>query len=147
MIIGDDADRLDAHGTIRAAGCVVWRAAETGLEVLVAHRDRYDDWSFPKGKRDPGESDEACARREVKEETNLEGEFGPELTSVTYVDHKGRNKVVRYWLMRWCRGEFVPNEEVDEVLWLGPPEAAALLSYQHDENLLIEAVGVLRSMP
>lgn len=137
----------EQHGgvdkTVRAAGCVVWRPGTAGVELLIAHRDRYDDWAFPKGKRDPGETDQECAKREVLEETNVEGEFGQELTAANYVDHRGRDKVVRYWLMRYVAGAFAPNDEVDEVRWLSPSLAAAMLSYAHDVELLTEAVGLL----
>ena len=64
------------------------------------HRPRYDDWSLPKGKCEPGESYEDCARREVHEETGLQVELGDPLPEVRYRDHKDRPKVVRYWVMR-----------------------------------------------
>lgn len=100
------------------------------------HRDRYDDWSFPKGKVDGDETELACALREVKEETNVEGDIGDELPMVSYIDHKGRDKTVRYWSLRYTGGRFVPNDEVDQVLWLSPEAAAIKLSYQHDVALL-----------
>lgn len=129
---------------VRAGGGVVWRPAPggDGIEVLVVHRPRYDDWSLPKGKCDPGESFEDCARREVHEETGLACELGAELAEVRYVDHKGRPKVVRYWAMRPVGGSFSPNDEVDEVRWLSPESAADLLSYPHDRELpgLVPAV-------
>lgn len=128
---------------IRAAGCVVWRMGALGPEVLLAHRDRYDDWAFPKGKRESGETDEECARREVAEETNVGGALGPELGSARYVDHKGRDKVVRYWLMRYESGSFVPNDEVDRVVWLSPAEATEMLTYAHDREILAEASGMI----
>jgi 8-oxo-dGTP diphosphatase len=122
---------------VRAGGGVVWRPAADGIEVLVVHRPRYDDWSLPKGKCDPGEGFEAAALREVAEETGLACELGPFLAEVRYVDHKGRDKVVRYWSMRVDAVDhrFEPNDEVDEVRWLGPDEAADLLSYAHDRRL------------
>ena len=122
---------------IRAAGCLLYRAGKKGPEVLVAHRPRYDDWSLPKGKREPGESDLECALREVAEETGFRGEVGPELTSANY-EVNGRPKVVRYWLLLLTGGEFEPNEEVDEVRWVSPAEADALLGYEHDRLLLTE---------
>lgn len=100
------------------------------------HRPRYDDWSLPKGKLDPGESDLDCARREVLEETGVTGAVGPELVSTRYRDRKGRRKVVRYWAMERTGGRFEPNAEVDEVRWLGPDEAGPLLSYDHDRDVL-----------
>ena len=85
---------------VRAAGGVVWRRATDGeAEILLVHRPKYDDWTFPKGKCDAGEDDETCARREVEEETGLLCELGAELPSTEYIDPKGRPKVVRYWAM------------------------------------------------
>lgn len=120
-----------------AAGGVVERTAPDGtVLVLVVHRPRYDDWSFPKGKLDPGEDFLAAAVREVREETGLEVEVGEELASARYRDHKGRPKVVRYWRMRAVGGDFEPNDEVDEVRWLPAEGARALLTYPHDRALL-----------
>ena len=85
---------------MHAAGGVVTRDGDTGHEVVVVHRPRYDDWSLPKGKRDPGETDEQCAVREVEEETGLRCTLGRELLPTRYVDRHGRPKVVRYWHMQ-----------------------------------------------
>jgi 8-oxo-dGTP diphosphatase len=104
--------------------------------VVVVHRPRYDDWSFPKGKLLPGEGFEAAALREVREETGLRCELVEELTPVEYLDRIGRPKLVRYWLMRSLGGAFEPSREVDELRWLPPREATALLSYEHDRALL-----------
>lgn len=124
---------------VRAGGGVVAGRADDGSPtVLVVHRPRYDDWSLPKGKVDPGESDEECAEREVWEETGLRCRLGDELPSTRYVDHKGRAKLVRYWAMEVVDGAFVPNDEVDAIRWLPPAEAVALLSYAHD-TVVVEA--------
>jgi 8-oxo-dGTP diphosphatase len=119
---------------VRAAGGVVRREGR----IAVVHRPRYDDWSLPKGKLDPGETWEEAALREVREETGLECELGEELSSTTYHDRKGRFKLVRYWLMDPVEGEFAPNDEVDELRWLAPAEAVALLTYPRDQQLVQE---------
>src|SRR5690606_29563419 len=104
------------------------------VEVLVVHRPRYDDWSFPKGKCEIGEGHEACAVREVEEETGLRCSPGRELATVSYVDHRGRPKVVRYWEMAVgvAEGAFVPNDEVDRLEWLDLAAARRRLSYGRD---------------
>jgi 8-oxo-dGTP diphosphatase len=125
---------------IEAAGGAVCRHREDGeLEVLVVHRPRYDDWSLPKGKLDPGESAEDAARREVEEETGFRCELGVPLPSVRYLDHRGRPKRVQYWTMRPVEGAFTPNAEVDDLRWLTHEEALALLSYEHD-RVVVEAL-------
>jgi 8-oxo-dGTP pyrophosphatase MutT (NUDIX family) len=126
---------------VKASGGVVWRRGDRGIEVALVHRPRYDDWSFPKGKLDPGETWEDAALREVEEEIGLRCRLGHELPSTSYRDPKGRAKVVRYWLMEPLDGEFVPSREVDEVRWLLPGDADRLLSYEHDRELLREVDG------
>jgi len=128
---------------VEAGGCIVWRLGPASPQVLVVHRPRYDDWSMPKGKLDKGETFLEAAVREVEEETGCTGTIGPELDSVSYLDHKGRSKIVRYWLMRadpsFDASAFVPNEEVDVLSWMGVDEARAVLSYDHDVALLTQA--------
>ena len=119
---------------VKASGGVVVRDGKLAL----VHRPRYDDWSFPKGKLDAGESWEDAALREIEEEIGLRCRLGDELTPTSYRDNKGRAKVVRYWLMELIAGEFEPNDEVDEVRWVTPAEAAELLSYDRDRELLRE---------
>ena len=115
---------------VHAAGGVVLR---DGL-VAVVHRPRYDDWSLPKGKLDPGESFEEAAQREVEEETGLRCRLTRELPTVSY-DVRGRRKEVRYWAMEVeDETPFVPNDEVDQVRWVEPQEALALLSYDRDRE-------------
>jgi 8-oxo-dGTP diphosphatase len=126
---------------VRAAGGVVARDTGRGLEVLLVHRPAYGDWTFPKGKADPGESDEDCARREVEEETGLRCSLGRELPSTTYTDPRGRPKLVRYWLMEVVGGSLRFEHEIDEARWLAPAEAEALLSYERDLEVLHEAAG------
>jgi 8-oxo-dGTP diphosphatase len=128
---------MEPDGTVRAAGGVVVRPeGDHPAAVLVVHRPRYDDWTFPKGKAEAGESDEACALREVEEETTLRCALGRELPPTSYVDGKGRPKRVRWWIMRPVGGEAAPAHEVDEVRWVDPGEAARLLSYDRDRELL-----------
>ena len=126
---------------VKASGGVVWRRADRGVQVALVHRPRYDDWSFPKGKLDAGESWEEAALREVEEEIGLRCRLGHELPPTSYHDGKGRAKVVRYWMMEPLDGEFVPSHEVDEVRWLTPAEADRLLSYERDRELLREVSG------
>lgn len=119
---------------VEAAGGVV--LDEHGRMVLV-HRPRYDDWTLPKGKLDPGESFEEAALREVEEETGLRCRLVRELPAIEYEDAKGRSKVVRYWLMGVeANLGFVPNEEVDELRRLPPEEALAVLSYDLDHDVV-----------
>ena len=128
---------------VKASGGVVWRRGGDGaLELVVAHRPRYDDWSLPKGKLDPGESWEEAALREVEEEVGLRCRLGEELPPVHYRDNKGREKAVRYWLMQPEDGAapFTPNDEVDEMRWVDVADAPALLSYPHDAELVRAAV-------
>lgn len=117
---------------VEAAGGVVMRDGQ----VLIVHRPRYDDWTLPKGKLDPGESFEDGALREVWEETGLTCSLLDELPSTEYRDNKDRPKIVRYWLMEVEGGGFAPNDEVDEVRWVAADEAAAELTYDRDRGVL-----------
>lgn len=133
---------------VRAAGGIVLRAgAHGGWEVALVHRPRYDDWTFPKGKLEPEETHEACALREVEEETGLACSLGRFVGIVEYVDRKQRPKVVRYWLMQPDGGDFVPSDEVDELRWTPLADASALLTYPHDHDLLARAAAGLRPRP
>src|SRR2546430_10958724 len=126
---------------VRAAGGVLLRSGPGLLEVAIIHRPKYEDWSLPKGKLDGDESFEQAALREVEEETGMRAELGPELSPVSYRDRKGRTKLVRYWTMSVQDGEFSPGPEVDELRWLEPDAARALLSYEHDAELVREAIA------
>jgi 8-oxo-dGTP pyrophosphatase MutT (NUDIX family) len=123
-------------GVVRAAGGLVVRSDEHGPEVLIVHRESYDDWTFPKGKVEPGETDEDCAIREVWEETGLSCVLREELESTEYVDGRGRPKVVRYWRMEVAAGELAFLAEVDDARWVRPSEAAGSLTYARDVALL-----------
>src|SRR4029079_12564676 len=119
---------------VKAAGGVVLLDGR----IALVHRPRYDDWSLPKGKLDPGESFEDAALREVWEETGVRGRIRQELQPVEYVDRKGRDKLVRWYRMDVDGepDEFVPNDEIDELRWRTPAEARALVDYDHDRALL-----------
>jgi len=122
---------------VLAAGAVLWRTngdASTP-EVAVIHRPRYDDWSLPKGKVDPGETEPVTAVREVHEETGYAAALGRRLTSVSYPLDHGVKKV-RYWAARALDGGFAPNDEVDELLWLPVPDAMTRVGYPHDRKVL-----------
>jgi len=130
------------HVVVRAAGGVVTRFAggdqrRQGVEVLVVHRPRYDDWSLPKGKREGDERDEDTALREVEEETGYRCTLGDELATIRYRDRRGRDKEVRYWRMTVIETVgWAPNDEVDERRWISPAVADTLLTYDADRQLL-----------
>ncbi len=130
---------------VRAAGAVVTRK---GGDVLLVHRPKYDDWSFPKGKLDPGEHAVAAAVREVAEETGLDVRLGPALTSQRYRMSNGRWKSVAYWTARVLGHDDVScyrvNDEIDAVEWVPWEAAASRLTYPYDRETLIEARSLRR---
>jgi 8-oxo-dGTP diphosphatase len=137
----DDYDLRDGKPDIAAAGGVVVRRDEEGhTRVAVIHRPKYMDWSLPKGKLEKGEEWQEAALREVQEETGYRCEAGVELSHVSYLDRKGRRKLVRYWLMEPIKGEFKAHDEVDELRWLTPDETDELLTYPHDKELVRKAL-------
>ena len=123
---------------VRAAGGVVARVTPPGvLELLIVHRPRYDDWTLPKGKAEPGESDEECAVREVEEETSLVCTLGDEVAVTRYEDARGRPKRVRYFWMTPDEGsEASPQNEVDAVRWVTLGGALEALSYARDREVV-----------
>jgi 8-oxo-dGTP pyrophosphatase MutT (NUDIX family) len=122
---------------VRAAGGIVRRRREDGTdEILVVHRPAYDDWSFPKGKLEPGEREDEAAIREVEEETGLRCRLDRELATSAYRDGRGRPKTVRYWLMTPVGGKLEAANEVDEVRFVSLAEAKELLTYERDSELL-----------
>ena len=134
---------------VRAAGAVLWRPAGTGAQVALVHRPKYDDWSFPKGKLDPGEHVLLAAVREVAEETGLRVTLGHRLPPVRYAIN-GSRKRVDYWAATAEAGpsSFVPNSEIDAIAWLAASAAATRLSYHRDtETLTAFRAGPLRTLP
>jgi 8-oxo-dGTP pyrophosphatase MutT (NUDIX family) len=122
---------------VRAAGGLVRRRREDGTEeILIVHRPAYDDWSFPKGKLEPGERDEDAAIREVEEETGLTCRLDGEIATTRYRDGRGRPKTVRYWLMTPIGGRLEAANEVDEARFVPLDEAKSVLTYQRDVDLL-----------
>ena len=134
---------MSGAATIRAAGGVVWRRAESGpqggVEVAVVHRPRYGDWSLPKGKLGPGEPEVEGAVREVLEETGYHVRVGRPLGETRYekvIGTVARPKVVRWWAMQATTGAFTPNREVDDLRWSPLSEAEQLLTRDTDRELL-----------
>ena len=125
-----------AGRTVYAAGAVVWQPGpDSTVEIAVIHRPRYDDWSLPKGKLDRGETEPLTAVREVFEETGFRVHLGSRITAVSYPIDQGIKKV-RYWAARSIGGEFVPNSEVDELIWLPVSEALKRVNYTQDRKVL-----------
>jgi 8-oxo-dGTP pyrophosphatase MutT (NUDIX family) len=122
---------------ILAAGAVVWRSVEgsSHVEVAIIHRPRYDDWSLPKGKVDPGETEPAAAVREVYEETGHRAHLGRALAAVRYPVLQGVKRV-RYWAARDLGGEFTATAEVDDLVWMPAKDAMGKMSYPHDRKVL-----------
>ena len=135
-----DAKPISVH----AAGAVLWRPGSEPGEPLIAliHRPRYDDWSLPKGKLDPGETEPVAAVREIMEETGEHSHLGRRLCRITYPIPVGA-KTVHYWAARALGGDFVPGKEVDQLLWLPAAEAVKRLTYPHDAKV----VGQLLKKP
>ena len=130
-----------ANGPVEAAGAVLWRPGLDGPELALIHRPRYDDWSFPKGKQDPGEHIQLTAIREVFEETSQHVILGRRLPAISYQLATGATKRVRYWagqaLPETESGtHFEPNHEVDRLAWLTPEEALGRLTRRLDAMVL-----------
>ena len=135
-------NRHSASELVRAGGgLVVRRGANGEREVALVHRPGREDWSFPKGKLEPGETFEEAALREVEEETGLRCRLGRFVGHTEYRDRKDRPKVVAYWVMEPLGGDFVANDEVDLLRWVRLSDAAHLLTYDRDQDLLIVLIA------
>lgn len=124
---------------IKAAGGVLVDTSLGEPRFLVVHRPRYDDWTIPRGKLRADEDWEQAALREVAEETGMVCETLERLSPATYWTRNDNHKKVKFWLMRVLHGEFVPNDEVDAVVWLDVTRAMRLLTRVFDQAVLLEA--------
>lgn len=134
---------------IEAAGVAIFRLGPSdgmGETVAVIHRPHHEDWSLPKGKREPGESLPEAAVREVLEETGLRITLGHPLTTAHY-RVEGIDKVVHYWRSNVVEGEFVASDEADQLEWMTPAEALQRLTYAHDRALVTEAAATPTTVP
>jgi len=127
--------------TILAAGAICWRIENSELKVALIHRARYDDWSWPKGKVDPGECLPETAVREIAEETGLRIKLGLRIGVQKYNLPSGVPKEVHYWASKisekaLLKSKFKPSEEVSQVVWMSAESAASRLTYSHDGDPL-----------
>jgi 8-oxo-dGTP diphosphatase len=127
-----------AADPVQAAGAVLWRPSPRGPQIALVHRPRYDDWSLPKGKLEPGESHPAAAVREVAEETGASVRLGRPLGVLKYVA-EGQPKQVHYWAAKASGPLRALEHEIDAVEWLAAGEALDRLTYAHD-------AGIVRSL-
>jgi 8-oxo-dGTP diphosphatase len=136
--------------TIYAAGVICWREQKGELEVLLVHREKYKDWSFPKGKQDPGEMLPETAVREMEEETGVRLKLGRKLSVMKYQVPSGEDKEVHYWASKlkpkaWKEAKFKPNDEIAKLDWVTADKAKKSLSYEHDKDLLGELVQLWKN--
>jgi 8-oxo-dGTP pyrophosphatase MutT (NUDIX family) len=140
---------VDVTGqTVRAAGGLVCRNGNDGaVEIVLVHRPAYDDWAFPKGKLQRGESEPDAALREVEEETGLRCSLGREVGTTAYNDSRGRPKTVRYWEMAPLAGDLAPTSEIDKARWIALADAPGELTYARDRELLRDLQAQARRPP
>ena len=130
------AKKRNKSDVIQAAGGLVWRKVDGDRQIAVVHRPRYDDWSFPKGIAEKGESWERAALREVGEETGCKARL-MDFVGCNCYQVGGRPKIVLFWQMNLVKEGFYPlHKEVDRLVWLSPDEALGLLSYENERILL-----------
>jgi 8-oxo-dGTP pyrophosphatase MutT (NUDIX family) len=122
----------------QAAGAIVWRKNKDKTEIVVIHRPKYDDWSFPKGKVEINESLIACAHREVLEETNIQTEFGAFLGDVEYSTQDGKKRVFFWAAKAINQNNFTPNSEVDQLKWVEVKKVKDLLTLETDKKILAQ---------
>lgn len=123
---------------IEAAGGILWRKTPHKIEICIVHRPKYDDWGFPKGKRDPGEKWHETAQREVYEETGCQAQIKNFAGCISYPIGEAI-KLVLFWNMYVVSNiAFTPNSEIDQIRWLSPHEAVNWLSYEKEKNILLK---------
>ena len=122
---------------IMAAGAVLYRINQDEIEICLIHRPRYDDWSFPKGKIEFGESFLAAAHREVLEETGYEAKFGPLIAEIQYLA-EGVPKRVKYWAAQAISAAkpITDLQEVDKFEWHSIKSAKSKLTHEEDRKVL-----------
>lgn len=132
LIIPSDAP----DDLIRAAGGIVHRfVSSVSVEIACIYREARGDWTFPKGKLDRGETFEQAAIREVVEETGMHCRVERFVGTTNYTHRKGKPKIVAYYLMTVNEGEFAPNDEVDELVWLPLEQVREHLTWDRDREL------------
>ena len=126
---------------VEAAGGILWKEKDSVYKLAIIHRKRYDDWSLPKGKREPGESWQDTAIREVMEETGCQATLGTFIGSTSYTINGQTPKVVLFWHMfakKDCK--FIPNNEVDQLKWVSPKNALKFLNYPDEREIVSKAL-------
>jgi 8-oxo-dGTP diphosphatase len=130
-------DEQTSELILAAGGLVVRQSGPASIEIAIVHRPIREDWSYPKGKVEQKETLTECALREVLEETGLRCRIVSFVGTTEYRDRKDRRKIAAYWMMTPEGGTFRSCEEVDEMRWVGLEEAAELLTYERDRDLLV----------
>src|SRR5215831_12812852 len=148
--MAQESDEIVAAGGLVRSRAPAKSEASTHLDapikILIVHRPKYNDWSFPKGKADPGESIEETALREVREETGIDARIIEELPAIRYIyegtQRNPRRKIVYYFLMEPSGGTIAVNEhEIDRAEWVDARQALDRLTYDHDRKLLSDALN------